>query len=216
MPKKQLKEFQLQSLGYKTIAGVDEAGRGAWAGPIVAGAAVFDLAKLKKNQTKISKLIKDSKVLTPKKREQTFHLLTTKWLQAWGIGVVRATQIDKHGLTWANHEVMHRALKNLGLTPDYILIDAVKLKTENIPNEPIIDGDAKVLSIAAASIIAKFLRDTMMVQLNKDNPEYCLDQHKGYGTKLHQEKLKKHGASHLHRKSYKPLKNVKIQISNVK
>jgi len=207
MPRKKPKELELEKLGYQYIAGVDEAGRGAWAGPIVAGAAVFDSAKLKKDKAKISKIIKDSKVLTPKKRQQAFELLTTQWLMAWGVGVVRATKIDQHGLTWANHECMQRALKNLGTAPDYILIDAVKLKTGKIPNEPIINGDDKILSIAAASIIAKYLRDTMMVQLHKEFPQYGFDRHKGYGTQLHQTNIKKYGTNHLHRKSYKPLRD---------
>lgn len=205
MPK-QLLEFKLQKSGYKHIAGVDEAGRGSWAGPIVAGAAIFDLKKLAKEKNKITRVIKDSKVLTAKNRIKAFELLTTRWLLSWGIGVVRATKIDQRGLTWANHEAMRRALDNLGLNPDYILIDAVKLKTGEIPNEPIIDGDAKILSIAAASIIAKVLRDKIMKQFHEQFPEYGFDRNKGYGTKLHQRALKLHGTNHLHRKSYKPIK----------
>jgi ribonuclease HII len=216
MPRRKHKELELEDLGYQLIAGVDEAGRGAWAGPIVAGAAIFDLIKLKKDKTKISKLIRDSKILSPKKRAQAFELLTTQWLLAWGVGVVRATKIDQHGLTWANHEVMRRALKNLGAEPDYILIDAIKLQTGKIPNEPIIDGDAKILSIAAASIIAKVLRDIMMEQFHEQFPEYNFNQHKGYGTKLHQQKIKKHGINHLHRQSYKPIKNLAIDKIKVK
>ncbi|MFA6537428.1 MAG: ribonuclease HII [Patescibacteria group bacterium] len=190
-------EKNLQDQGFQLICGIDEAGRGPFAGPIVAGAVILNSEK-----NSFFDLLKDSKVLTEKKREQVLPFILQESL-AWAIGVVSAAEIDKHGLGYANKLAMKKAWYFLKVKPNYILCDymaGVKFET---PHELIIGGDSKVISISAASIVAKVFRDRMMLAFDRKYPEYGFAKHKGYGTKVHLEKIKELGYCPIHRRSFR-------------
>jgi len=190
--------------GYRLVGGVDEAGRGPLAGPVVAACVVVD-ANFQINHPDLE-LVADSKKLTPKNRERLFSIIKEKAL-AVEIGVVNNGTIDKINILQASFLAMRRAISKLPLAPDYIILDGgfriPKLKT---PQSAIIKGDATVWSIAAASIIAKVSRDWMMKEIDKQYPEYLFAKHKGYGTKDHLESLKKYGPCPVHRFSFRPVK----------
>ncbi len=190
-------EKSLQQKGYRQIAGLDEAGRGAWAGPIVAAAVILPIG------VKISGL-NDSKLLTARQRENIFTQII-KLASCWSIGIIRQQIIDSMGINYANRLAMIKAVNALSSPPDYLLIDAIKIPYES-ESQSIVSGDRKIYSIAAASIIAKVTRDQLMRDYHKKYPAYGFDSHKGYGTRLHSGKIKKHGICALHRLSYKPIK----------
>lgn len=200
-------EHNLRQKGYKLIAGVDEVGRGSWAGPIVAGAVVIDCKKLSQFKKQFwFKQVADSKLLTPLKRENIFKACEKEIM--WAIGVVSNKMIDRIGISEANRRVIHLAVNNLPHKPNYILTDYVaKLSDEiaSIPTKVLVNGDAKVFSIALASIIAKVYRDRLMIKYHTKYPDYGFKQHKGYGTPQHASVLKKIGPSPLHRRSYRPV-----------
>jgi len=185
-------ENKLYSEGYKSIAGVDEAGRGPLAGPVVAAAVI-----LKKDE--FIEGLNDSKKLSEKKREELYDTITKKAV-AYGVGIVDEKCIDKINILNATKLAMHEALKKIN--PDYVLIDAVKLEDLNVKQDAIIKGDAKSVSIAAASIIAKVTRDRIMSDMDKIYPNYGFIKHKGYGTKEHIDAIKKFGASKIHRNTF--------------
>jgi len=195
-------EQQLILNGYQYIGGIDEAGRGSWAGPVVAACLIFDL------KIPLEKLLKinDSKLLTIKIRERAFGWLIQNF--QYGLGVVSPKLIDSVGIVPATKMAMKQAVENLSVQPDYLLIDAVKLSEITIPQENIIKGDRKIWSIAAASIIAKVARDKIMAEEHEKFPQYGFDRHKGYGTRLHYQMLCEHGICEIHRRSYKPIKNL--------
>jgi ribonuclease HII len=192
-------ENKLLKNGYKLVAGVDEVGRGALAGPIVGAAVILS------QKSKI-KGINDSKKLKPMQREELFVKITEKAV-AWSVSLIDNKFIDKKGITKANYEVLKKAIKKLKIKPEYLLIDAVKIKCGNIPSKSVIKGDEKIRSIAAASIVAKVFRDSLMRDYHRIFPKYFFNLHKGYGTKKHFAAIKKHGPSPLHRRSF--LKNEK-------
>ncbi|USN53532.1 MAG: ribonuclease HII [Candidatus Nomurabacteria bacterium] len=187
-------EQKLWQQGYQAIVGLDEAGRGALAGPIVAGAVIFHPG------THIEG-IHDSKVLSPKARAERYEEITSQ-AKAWSVGVVSHRAIDQRGIAYANRQAFVLALQGLSLQPDYILSDAFPVQQVDIPYQAIIDGDAKVFSIAAASIIAKVYRDNLLCQADKKWPVYGFAQHKGYGTAAHIDAIQKHGVAPFHRKSF--------------
>lgn len=183
--------------GHRHIAGADEAGKGSWAGPIVAAAVILpvDFAP---------RYVHDSKQLTERQREQMFvHI--TRYAISWAVGVVTAQEIDQKGIVAANKKALLLAVKKLHVRPQAILVDAVKLKIGKKPVKAIIRGDAKVLSIAAASIVAKVVRDALMVGQHRLYPYYEFHIHKGYGTAKHARLLKQHGLSAIHRRSFRPM-----------
>lgn len=199
-------EQALRQRGLQFIAGVDEAGKGSWAGPIVAGAVILSRQFKPKD-------VNDSKVLTPRQREKMFVHVTRNAV-AWAVGVVSHEYIDRHGIQPANILVLQQALQKLHIEPEAILVDAVDLPlpppwkgggTKEKPVKAIIDGDAKVLSIAAASIVAKVVRDALMDGEHRLYPAYGFNVHKGYGTAKHQAALKKYGISPIHRRSFRPM-----------
>lgn len=193
-------EKALQKRGFHVIAGADEAGKGSWAGPLVAAAVVLPL-----NFRALS--VRDSKQLSPQQRERMFvHI--TRGAVSWAVGVVSAQEIDRKGIVLANKKALLTALKKLHVRPQAILVDAVKLKIGKKPVKAIIGGDATVLSIAAASIVAKVVRDALMVGQHRLFPVYDFHIHKGYGTPRHQALLKKHGLSPIHRRSFQPMKSL--------
>ena len=190
------------------IVGVDEAGRGPLAGPVVAAAVIFA-------RTYINKEINDSKQLSEKKREKLFIEIQNNAL-AIGVGIIDAETIDKINIYEATKLAMKTAIKNLNHNYDLILTDAMKLENQKAPVIDIIKGDAKALPIAAASIIAKVTRDHIMDELAKKYPKYGFDVHKGYGTKKHMDALKQFGPiKGVHRFSYKPVYRVSMGEMNI-
>jgi ribonuclease HII len=198
MPPTRRRENKLLKEGYKLIAGLDEAGKGAWAGPIVAAAVILP------PKLKIPSL-NDSKLLSPNKREKIF-ILISKQAVNWSVGIISKKTIDQVGIQKANFLAMEKALTRLFIQPDYLLIDYLKLKNINFPSLSLVDGDKKVTSIAAASILAKVTRDYIMIREDRKFPPYGFAQHKGYGTELHFQMIQKHGLSPLHRQSFQPMR----------
>ncbi|MCX4254982.1 MAG: ribonuclease HII [Bacilli bacterium] len=198
-------EKELYKNNISLIAGVDEAGRGPLAGPVVAAAVI-----LPKNY-KLDGL-NDSKQLTEKKREEYFKVLEKEALSI-GVGIISPQEIDEINILEASRKAMYVALNNLDLTPEYILSDAMSLNDIDIPSRPIIHGDALSLSIAAASVIAKVTRDHIMYEMDLKYPEYNFKKHKGYPTKEHLELLKKYGVMEEYRKSYKPVKQIMEELN---
>lgn len=199
-------ENKLFSFGYKLIAGLDEAGRGPLAGPVVAACVI--IGPDFKIEPGDLELVADSKKLTAKKREKIFKAIREKAL-AVEIGVVDSQIIDKINILQASFLAMRRALKKINLQPEYILLDGqFKIPKVETPQSAIIKGDGTVWVIAAASIIAKVSRDWIMNNLDKEYPEYNFAKHKGYGTKEHFQKINEFGPSPVHRLSFAPLKNL--------
>jgi ribonuclease HII len=197
-------ETKIFNLNYQTVAGIDEAGRGPLAGPVVAACVVID------NNFKIDcddlKLIADSKKLSAKKREKLFKIIKEKAL-AVQIGVVNNLEIDKINILQASFLAMKKAIGSLKKNPDYILIDGhFKIPKITINQSAIVKGDSLVFSIAAASIIAKVSRDWLMCQYDNKYPIYNFKKHKGYGTKEHLNKIKEFGPCPIHRLSFAPFK----------
>lgn len=194
-------EKKAYAQGFNCIAGVDEAGRGPLAGPVVAAACI-----LPKKFT--LKGLNDSKKVLPEKRTELFTVLTAHPEIVYGIGIVDHIQIDTINIHQASIEAMLIAIGQLSRVPELLLVDGRELKRASILSWGIIDGDALSLSIAAASIIAKVTRDRMMREFHQQWPEYCFDQHKGYSTTLHLEKLKLNGPCPIHRRSFEPIKSM--------
>lgn len=187
-------ENELYNKGYINIAGIDEAGRGPVAGPVVAAAVI-----LKKDFD--YEYINDSKKMTEKQRKIAYKNIVDNAIV--GIGIVDHKMIDKVNILEATKLAMLKALEELTNKPDYVLIDAVKLEIKN--SLSIIKGDQKSISIAAASIIAKVTRDMLMIEYDKVYPAYMFKNHKGYLTKAHQEKIIENGPCEIHRKSFAPI-----------
>ncbi len=199
------KEKRLGKKGYGLIAGLDEAGRGPLAGPVVAAALVVRNCKSQtKNTKELLKKVKDSKKLTSKKREEIYGLLKKNPNVEWGIGVVSEKTIDRINILEATKLAMMKAIKSLKkknkkLKINYLILDGNFEIDTDIPQKPIKQADAKIFSCAAASIIAKVSRDRLMDKYDKIYPEYGFNQHKGYPTKLHRRMIKKHGPCKIHR-----------------
>lgn len=181
--------------GFKNICGIDEAGRGPLAGPVYAAAVILPLG------LEIYGL-NDSKKLSEKKREQLFPVICEKAL-AYSVGFATEQEIDEINILNATFLAMKRAVEGLKIKPDYALVDGNRYpKIGGVTEEIVIKGDAKSMSIAAASILAKVSRDRFMLKLHEQYPEYQFDKHKGYGTKAHYEALKKYGISPVHRRTF--------------
>lgn len=185
-------EKEYESYGY--VCGIDEVGRGPLAGPVVAGAVILP---------KDSQILylNDSKQLSEKKREELYDVIMEQAV-ACGIGYASPERIDEINILQATYEAMREAISNLKVSPDILLNDAVTIPKVTIKQIPIIKGDAKSVSIAAASIIAKVTRDRLMVQYDNVFPEYGFASNKGYGAQMHIEALKKYGPTPIHRKSF--------------
>jgi len=189
-----VKKFYNPSVKYE--AGCDEAGRGCLAGPVVAAAVIFE-----KNYN--NKHINDSKQLSEKKRNELRKIIETDAL-SWAVAFVEPAEIDKINILQASILAMHKALDKLKKTPEFIIVDGNKFKPyKNIPFQTLVKGDAKFLSIAAASILAKTHRDEFMQKLDAEFPQYGWKQNKGYPTKQHRTAIIQHGVSPQHRKSFK-------------
>jgi len=196
-------ERELWTAGYRWLAGIDEAGRGAWAGPVVAAAVVLPAER--NDMDSILCGVRDSKVLTPRQREALVPLIYQTAL-AVGVGMASSRFIDRWGIVPATRQAMAMAVRNLPLEPHYLLIDALKLPEVQLPQLALIKGDAHVLSIAAASIVAKVFRDRLMVALGSRQGDYGFAAHKGYGTAAHRAALHHLGPCAEHRMSFAPLR----------
>lgn len=180
------------------IVGIDEAGRGPLAGPITFGFVMYPTHL----HRKVFKNIRDSKKLSPKKREEWFKFLKTHPKLTFGTASASAKTIDKKGLSYANRLCLRRLTKKFAVKPAMIFLDGGLKAPEEFSQKTIIKGDEKIPVIAAASIIAKVTRDRKMLRLAKKFPQYRFDLHKGYGTKLHRALIKTHGLSPIHRQTF--------------
>ncbi len=199
-------ERALRRQGFRLVVGIDEAGRGPLAGPVVASAVVlpqdFHHAELD-----------DSKKLTAGRRETLFAEITTHRGINWSVSVVEAEEIDRLNILEATHEAMRRALAGLVPDPDHALIDGLPVLPFPIPQTALVGGDGLSFSIAAASVIAKVTRDRIMVEMDARHPGYEFAQHKGYGTALHLAKLRVHGPCPIHRKSFSPVRQTLLPLA---
>lgn len=194
-------EKLLWSSGYKYVAGCDEAGRGPLFGPVVAAAVILP-------KDFVLEGLNDSKKLTEKKREKYYPIIKEKAL-AVGISIVSSKEIDEINIYEASRQAMLRAIDDMKLKPDYIITDAMPLDGfTSIAHEAIIKGDAKSITIAAASVIAKVTRDHIMYEEDKKHPEYLFSKHKGYPTKKHIELLNKYGIIDGYRLTYGPVNKI--------
>ncbi len=188
--------------GYRNVIGLDEAGRGPLAGPVVAAAVLV-------KRSSVSDLkflgVNDSKKLSPKKRDEFYKILTSHRAIKWGIGIVPEKVIDRINIKNASELAMEKAIIKLKKKPDFLIIDGNNIKNRKLKNTEhklIVKGDSKVFSCAAASILAKVKRDRIMIKFHKKYPKYRFDLHKGYPTKLHYRMIKKQGPCKIHRKSF--------------
>ena len=191
-------EDAARAKGFALVCGVDEAGRGPLAGPVCAAAVILPPG------CEIDGL-NDSKKLTEKKREALFPVIQQQAL-AWSVAYAEVEEIDSLNILQATFLAMRRAVEGLSLPADYALIDGNRLPPLAIPGETVVKGDSRSMSIAAASVLAKVSRDHVMLDLDRQYPQYAFAQHKGYGTALHYEKIKEHGVSPVHRLTF--LKNL--------
>lgn len=198
-------EMQLWAEGYGRVAGLDEAGRGAWAGPVVAAAVI--LPPSDPHLTRHLAGVQDSKQLTAARRETLLEAILRHAI-AWGVGVVAPAEIDAMGIVPATRKAMSLAQEALTPPADYLLIDHLALPDISLPQKSLPQGDGRILSIAAASIVAKVSRDRLMVELELDLHGYGFAQHKGYGTPQHQTALEMLGPSPCHRLSFAPVQRV--------
>jgi ribonuclease HII len=191
-------EKKLRASGVARIAGIDEAGRGALAGPVVAAAVVLP-DKFRHRR------LNDSKQLAPELREEIYSDLVCNPEVRWTVGVIDSIEIDRINILRASHRAMRVAITSLIDPPEHVLIDGLPVIPFPLPQTAIIDGDCISLSIAAASVIAKVTRDRMMRDFCAEFPQYCFEQHKGYGTELHLLKLHEFGPCPIHRHSFEPV-----------
>ncbi len=192
-------EKELWALGYKYIGGIDEAGRGAWAGPVAAAVVVLptDAGILRSLAG-----VRDSKCMTPPQRERAAPIIKTESL-AWGIGFSSSQEIDGIGILPATRQAIIRALEMLPFSPEYLLLDYIHWPGLASPHLSLPKGESLSLSIAAASVLAKTARDSFMRELATQHPGYGFDRHKGYGTARHRAALGRLGSCPVHRKSFK-------------
>ena len=195
-------ESYLIRQGYALVAGIDEAGRGAWAGPVVAAAVI--LPRLASRQAAL-RGVRDSKLLSPAQRQALFEQIRRAAL-AVGVGMASHAEIDELGIVPATRLAMTRAVQSLAPSPMALVIDAVRLSELPLPQRVLFHADTLCLSVAAASIVAKVTRDRLMVDLDGQYPGYAFAQHKGYGTALHRLALAQLGPSVVHRLTFEPVR----------
>jgi ribonuclease HII len=199
-------ERDLWKQGLQLIAGVDEAGRGPLAGPVVAAAVILPNRWAESGFDARLEKLNDSKQLTERQREDFFTLLTAHPEIRHAIARVDAETIDRINILQATHCAMNEALAQLSPTPEHALVDGLRVKSLRWPQTPIVKGDAKSYSIAAASVLAKVTRDRLMLEYHQQFPAYGFAEHKGYGTPAHLAAIAEHGPCPIHRKSFAPMK----------
>ena len=198
-----LYEKEAWSSGFLRLAGIDEAGRGPLAGPVVAAAVIFDPEYIQTQLAPVFGRLTDSKVMSEKLREEYFKVLTNSASTIIGVGIIEADEIDQINILKATHKAMAMAASQIN--PQFALVDGLPVKGLPCESRSIVKGDALSISISAASIIAKVTRDRIMIDLDRQFPEYGFAKHKGYGTKRHLESLRKYGAIPAHRKTFRPV-----------
>src|SRR5213083_553588 len=201
-------EKKLRAIGVAHIAGIDEAGRGALAGPVVAAAVILP-------QKFRHRCLNDSKQLVPELREEIYHDLIANPELTWAVGIVDCIEIDRINILRATHKAMREAITALSSAPDHVLIDGLPVIPFPVPQTAIIDGDCLSLTIAAASVVAKVTRDRMMRDFCAHFPEYCFSQHKGYGTEIHLLKLHEFGPCPIHRRSFEPVAQPLLALEEI-
>lgn len=199
-------ELTLRAAGYAYVAGIDEAGRGAWAGPVCAAAVILPLERA--DLLEALGEVRDSKQLSPARRETLLPQIRETAI-AVGVGWGEPTEIDEWGIVSATRRAMGRAVTGLGERVDALLVDHVRLPELNLPQRSLPKADVHCLSVAAASVVAKVERDRLMVELDHTYPGYGFARHKGYGTPQHREALARLGPVPIHRLSWRPLQRLK-------
>lgn len=207
-------EHELAQKGFTQIAGVDEAGRGPLAGPVVAAALIFPSEWIFSKLPKALKKVNDSKQLSAQDREILFTELVSLTEIRYAVAVVDAPMIDQINILQATHRAMNLALAQLNPAPQHALVDGLRVKTLTFPQTAIVEGDCLSYSIAAASIIAKVTRDRMMHEYHENYPDYGFHEHKGYGTAKHLAALQKHGPCPIHRMTFAPVRAVQTELFN--
>jgi len=205
MPCNLAHENRLRAQGILLVAGIDEAGRGPLAGPVVAAAVILP-AKYR------HKKLNDSKQLTHLQRESIYGDLTSHSEIHWSVSTVHHDEIDRINILRATHEAMRRAVTALTVQPHHVLIDGLPVRDFPLPQTALVDGDTLSFSIAAASVIAKVTRDRLMVEMDALHPGYQFAQHKGYGTPGHLAALKQHGPCPIHRRSFLPVAQTEFKF----
>jgi len=198
-------ERELWAQAYSRIAGVDEAGRGAWAGPVVAAAVV--LPAYRDDIAHALASVQDSKLLTARRRERCYDLITAHAV-TYGVGSASSREIDELGIVGATRLAMTRAVESLCPPPDCLIVDALRLPCLSLPQHVLPKADMRHLSVAAASVLAKVARDHWMVELGERLAGYGFEQHKGYGTRAHWAALRSLGPACYHRRSFAPVRAV--------
>jgi ribonuclease HII len=205
-------ERQLLQQGVMRIAGVDEAGRGPLAGPVVAAAVIFPSEWIADGLPRSLWGLNDSKQLTPEERASYFQKLTARPEVSYAIAWSDNMLIDEINILQATFRAMNAALAKLNPAPSHVLVDGNQISSAQWAETPIIDGDAKSFSIAAASVLAKVTRDRMMIEFAREWPEYGFAEHKGYSTEKHLAALQEHGPCPLHRRSFAPIKPPRLPV----
>jgi len=198
-----LYEKEAWSSGFLRLAGIDEAGRGPLAGPVVAAAVMFDPEYIQTELDVTFGALTDSKAMTAARREAYFDILTDCRCATIGVGIVASEEIDRINILKATHKAM--ALAASKIEPQYALVDGLPVKGLPCESRSIVKGDALSISISAASIVAKVTRDRIMIKFDAQYPEYGFARHKGYGTRQHLDALKQFGATPIHRQSFRPV-----------
>ena len=191
-------EFALRARGCRHIAGIDEAGRGPLAGPVVAAAAILP-------EGFRHDALDDSKKLTERQRERIYAELTSREDIVWAAAIVHSDEVDRLNILRATHEAMRRAVAALTVAPGHVLIDGLPVRPFPIEQTALVGGDGLSFSIAAASVIAKVTRDRIMVAMDAQHPGYDFARHKGYGTPQHLARLRAHGPCPIHRRTFRPV-----------
>lgn len=207
-------EFErvLWTQGVARVAGVDEAGRGPLAGPVVAAAAILPSKWAESGLPRELEGLNDSKQLTANQREKFFAFITSRGEIEFGIAEVDAALIDEINILQATHRAMNDALAKLRPAPEHALVDGRPVTTMRVPQTAIVKGDARSYSIAAASVLAKVTRDRLMLEFDRQWPKYGFAEHKGYGTAQHLAVIAAHGPCPIHRRSFAPLKPVQREL----
>jgi ribonuclease HII len=198
-------EKTLRARGFSSIAGIDEAGRGPLAGPVVAAAAVLP-EKFR------HKVLRDSKQLSVKQRDRIYEELSAHAEIRWAVAVIAVEEIDRINILRATHAAMRAAVAQLPAPPDHVLIDGLPVRPFPIEQTALVDGDALSFSIAAASVFAKVTRDRLMLDYDREYPAYGFAQHKGYGTELHLARLRQHGPCPIHRRTFLPVQQLLLGL----
>jgi ribonuclease HII len=198
-------ENALRARGFSLVAGIDEAGRGPLAGPVVAAAVVLP-------GDYHHDVLRDSKQLTSIQREHLYEELLTRTDVHWAVAIVTHHEVDKLNILRATHKAMRAATSQLTAAPDHVLIDGLPVRPFPIKQTALVGGDGLSFSIAAASVVAKVTRDRLMLDFDREFPEYGFAQHKGYGTALHLERLRQHGPCPIHRRSFLPVQQLTLSF----